>query len=71
MRMSEPVCTFTGHRAGKLPWGYNESDPRCRKLKKTLYDTVEAVYESGRFARSRRTVRRAGGPLGRSGAGAV
>lgn len=47
MRMSEPVCTFTGHRAGKLPWGYNESDPRCRKLKKTLFDTVEAVYESG------------------------
>lgn len=45
--MSEPVCTFTGHRAEKLPWGYNEHDPRCRKLKKALYDTVEAAYESG------------------------
>lgn len=45
--MGEPTCTFTGHRAEKLPWGYNESDPRCRRLKRTLYDTLEAVYESG------------------------
>ena len=45
--MSEPTCTFTGHRAKKLPWGYNENDPRCRRLKRTLYDTLEAVYESG------------------------
>lgn len=45
--MGEPTCTFTGHRAEKLPWGYNENDPRCRRLKRTLYDTLEAVYESG------------------------
>ena len=45
--MGEPTCTFTGHRAEKLPWGYNENDPRCRRLKRTLYDTIEAVYESG------------------------
>ena len=45
--MSELTCTFTGHRAEKLPWGYNENDPRCRRLKQTLYDTLEAVYESG------------------------
>ena len=45
--MGELTCTFTGHRAEKLPWGYNENDPRCRRLKRTLYDTLEAVYESG------------------------
>ncbi len=45
--MSELICTFTGHRAEKLPWGYNENDPRCRRLKRTLYDTLDAVYESG------------------------
>ena len=45
--MSELTCTFTGHRAEKLPWGYNENDPRCRRLKQTLYDTLDAVYESG------------------------
>ena len=45
--MGELTCTFTGHRAEKLPWGYNENDPRCRRLKQTLYDTLDAVYESG------------------------
>ncbi len=45
--MGELTCAFTGHRAEKLPWGYNENDPRCRRLKRTLYDTLEAVYESG------------------------
>ena len=45
--MNEPTCTFTGHRAAKLPWGYNESDARCCLLKRKIYDTLEAVYESG------------------------
>ena len=41
------TCSFTGHRAAKLPWGYNEEDPRCLKLKQQIFDTVEAVYDSG------------------------
>jgi len=45
--MREPTCTFTGHRSGKLPWGYNEYDPRCLELKQRIYDTAEAVFESG------------------------
>ena len=40
-------CAFTGHRAKKLPWGYNERDPRCRDLKQRIYDTAEAVYSAG------------------------
>ena len=45
--MRDPACTFTGHRPEKLPWRYNESDPRCLRLKRTIFDTVEVVYESG------------------------
>lgn len=40
-------CCFTGHRPNKLPWGYEERDPRCGKLKKRLTDAVEAAYEEG------------------------
>ena len=45
--MHEPTCAFTGHRPGKLPWGYDETDPRCRELKQRLYDTAEAVASAG------------------------
>ena len=41
------TCCFTGHRASKLPWGFCEEDPRCITLKQHIYDTVEAVYDSG------------------------
>ena len=31
MRARQESCCFTGHRPGKLPWRYNEFDPRCLK----------------------------------------
>ncbi len=40
-------CSFTGHRPGKLPWGYNERDPRCADLKRRIRDAVEAAYDEG------------------------
>lgn len=40
-------CCFTGHRASKLPWGYNEQDERCKALKIAIFDAVESVYASG------------------------
>lgn len=40
-------CCFTGHRPGKLPWRYDESDARCLALKRRIGDAVEAAYESG------------------------
>ena len=43
----ETTCCFTGHRASKLPWKYREDDLRCIRLKQQIYDTVEAVYDSG------------------------
>ena len=41
------TCCFTGHRASKLPWGGDESDPRCLELKEKLCAVTEAVYQSG------------------------
>ena len=40
-------CSFTGHRAAKLPWKYDESDPRCEAFKEKLAAVIGAVYESG------------------------
>lgn len=47
MREREKTCTFTGHRPKKLPWRYDESDPRCLELKRCIYDAAEAVYIQG------------------------
>lgn len=41
------TCSFSGYRPEKLPWGYNENDPRCLKLKDKLDDVLRAVYLSG------------------------
>lgn len=40
------TCAFTGHRSGKLPWRYDETDPRCLDLKARIRDVIEAVYSA-------------------------
>ena len=40
-------CAFTGHRPVRLPWGTNESDPRCLVLKEHLAQAVEEAYAAG------------------------
>jgi len=47
MPSREISCCFTGHRPGKLPWGYNEADRRCAALKRRIADAVEAAYQAG------------------------
>lgn len=47
MRSRQISCCFTGHRPGKLPWGYDEEDPRCLALKRRIADAAEAAYEEG------------------------
>jgi len=39
--MINTSCAFTGHRAEKLPWGYNEADFGCIKLKNILREEIE------------------------------
>lgn len=40
-------CCFTGHRPAKLPWGMDETDARCLRLKAQIADALEAAYQSG------------------------
>lgn len=47
MPARQESCCFTGHRPGKLPWRYNEQDPRCLDLKRRIADAVETAYEQG------------------------
>jgi len=47
VRARQESCCFTGHRPAKLPWRYDESDPRCLRLKRRLRDAVELAYEQG------------------------
>ncbi len=43
----EQTCCFTGHRPSKLPWGNDERDPRCLRLREELARRVEGAYEKG------------------------
>lgn len=43
----QSACCFTGHRPSKLPWRYNESDPRCLALKEKLLTAAESAIEAG------------------------
>ena len=43
----EHTCCFTGHRPEKLPWGYDEDDPRCVALKERIAAALEGAYEAG------------------------
>ena len=47
MRARQESCCFTGHRPTKLPWRYDEADPRCTALKRRMTDAVELAYEQG------------------------
>lgn len=47
MRARQISCCFTGHRPGKLPWGYREEDPRCVSLKRRIADAVACAYQEG------------------------
>ena len=46
MKMQQ-TCCFTGHRPQNLPWGFNESDPRCIALKVRLKKAIRQVIEYG------------------------
>lgn len=44
----QKVCCFTGHRPQKLPFGLNEQDERCIRLKEALREEiVRMIQENG------------------------
>ena len=40
-------CAFTGYRPQKMPFGYDESDPRCVEFKAKLRETIESLIGEG------------------------
>jgi len=40
------VC-FTGHRPQKLPWGFNENDERCQKMRIRAIIEIEDAIQKG------------------------
>ena len=41
------TCCFSGHRPDKLPWGFDEQDPRCTAIKRSLSRELERLYHRG------------------------
>jgi len=46
MNKAKSLC-FTGHRAAKLPWKYDEADVRCVQMKETLRAAIEDKISQG------------------------
>lgn len=45
--MLDISCAFTGHRPKRFPFGYDENDERCVKLKEVMKETITALTDSG------------------------
>ncbi len=43
----ETTCCFSGHRPPRLPWGEDETHPRCLALKAALAQALEEAYAQG------------------------
>lgn len=48
MMNREQCCCFTGHRPQKLPWGFDESDPRCSDLKRRIQAAIKLAISHGK-----------------------
>ncbi len=45
--MSQLIATCTGHRPQRLPWGFDQQDPRCLQLKQTMAKEMLCLYQQG------------------------
>lgn len=41
------VCAFTGHRPHKLPWGSDETDPRCQAVRTMIAQRLQEACDLG------------------------
>lgn len=44
---TEKTCCFTGHRPEKLPWGFDENTPECRRVRIEIAMQLEALHTAG------------------------
>ena len=47
MNDKQKTCRFSGHRPGKLSFGYDEGHPDCLRLKVKLFGEVDNMRKSG------------------------
>lgn len=40
-------CAFTGYRPQKMPFGFDENDPRCIDFKRRLREAIEDLIGQG------------------------
>ena len=45
---NDKCCCFTGHRPQKLPWGFDEDDPRCSELKRRIKAAIRLAVSHGK-----------------------
>lgn len=45
--LNAKTCCFTGHRPQSLPWGFNEQDDRCLKMKEKLRTQIINAINKG------------------------
>lgn len=45
--MKTITCCFSGHRPAKLPWGKDETDERCLRLKAWIAEKAILLYKQG------------------------
>lgn len=43
--MENLTCCFTGHRPQSLPYGYNEQDPQCIKLRMVIWNLMNKLIK--------------------------
>lgn len=43
----ERICCFSGYRPEKLPWGYDEADPGCVRLRLALFQEICLLARKG------------------------
>lgn len=46
-RHAYKTCSFTGHRPQKLPFGFDEADPRCVAFKQRIREAIEGLIGEG------------------------
>lgn len=44
---TENTCAFTGHRPKAFPFGYDETHPDCKRIKKRLKKEIKAMFKKG------------------------
>lgn len=45
--MGKIICAFTGHRPGRFPWGYDETNQECIALKEILTGEIMRLADIG------------------------